>query len=60
MDTSSTAIVRILHLLAQQPEAQERLRKEITDARASAGDLNYNDLSALPYLDAVIRETLRL
>jgi cytochrome P450 len=60
MDTTSGALARILHILAQYPDVQERLRREITEARSSGGDLDYNDLSALPYLEAVIRETMRL
>jgi cytochrome P450 len=60
MDTTSGALARILHVLAQHPDAQERLRKEIVESRANGGDADYNDLDALPYLDAVIRETLRL
>ena len=62
MDTTSGALSRILYLLAQHTEVQEKLRQEIKDARAQAGgaDLDYNGLDGLPYLDAVIRETLRL
>lgn len=59
-DSTSTALSRIFHLLSQRPEVQDRLRKEIIEARAKDGDLGYNELWALPYLDAVIRETLRL
>lgn len=59
-DTTSGALSRIFHLLAQHPKAQDRLRKEIVEARAKGGDLDYNELSMLPYLDAIIRETLRL
>ncbi|KAI0056911.1 cytochrome P450 [Artomyces pyxidatus] len=60
-DTTSTALSRVLYLLAQHQSAQERLREEIMDAVAIAGDeLAYDDLVALPYLDAVCRETLRL
>ena len=51
---------RVLHLLAQHPDVQDRVRNEITEARASGGDLDYNQLLALSYLDAIIRETLRL
>ena len=60
MDSTSGAMARILHTLAQHPDVQERLRQEIVQSRASGGDLDYNDLVALPYVDAVIRETLRL
>nr|VWO96279.1 Uncharacterized protein [Ganoderma boninense] len=61
MDTTSNATSRILHLLAQHPNVQDKLRREILQARAAAGaDLDYDQLHALPYLDAVCRETLRL
>jgi cytochrome P450 len=60
MDTTSGSLARILYMLAQNPDVQERLRREITGGRASGGDLGYNDLADLPYLDAVIRETMRL
>ena len=61
MDTTSNALSRIIHLLAQHPEVQEKARREVIEARTAAGgDLNYDQLHALPYLDAVCRETLRL
>ncbi|PIL26606.1 cytochrome P450 [Ganoderma sinense ZZ0214-1] len=61
MDTTSNATSRILHLLAQHPHIQDRLRREVIQARAAAGgDLDYDQLHALLYLDAVCRETLRL
>lgn len=61
-DTTSNALARILHVLCVYPEAQDRLRKEIVEARSASGgdDLSYDDLVELPYLDAVCRETLRL
>lgn len=59
-DTTSNATARILHLLATHPEVQEKLRKEVLGARAEHGDLMYSELVALPFLDAVVRETLRL
>jgi len=58
-DTTANSICRILHLLAQNPKAQQRLREEIIEARQGT-DLSYDDLNQLPYLDAVLRETLRL
>ncbi|EDR02322.1 uncharacterized protein LACBIDRAFT_309740 [Laccaria bicolor S238N-H82] len=60
MDTTSGALSRTLHLLAQHQEVQEKLRREVTEARAKAGDLTYDGLVSLPYLDAVCRESLRL
>ncbi|KZP22742.1 cytochrome P450 [Athelia psychrophila] len=59
-DTTSSALSRIFYLLAQHPEAQGRLRDEICAARTQDGDLDYKQLDGLPYLDAVVRETLRL
>ncbi|OSD02190.1 cytochrome P450 [Trametes coccinea BRFM310] len=59
MDTTSNALTRVLHILAQRPEEQERLRAEVTEAR-NGNDLTYDALDRLPYLDAVCRETLRL
>ena len=59
MDTTSNALSIILHQLAKHPEAQAKLRQEILDAQ-NGGDLSYDHLIDLPYLDAVCRETLRL
>jgi len=59
MDTTSNMLSQILQILAERPDAQDRLREEIV--RASNGrDLSYDDLMGLPYMDAVIRETLRV
>lgn len=58
-DTTSSAMARIFHLLCLHSDVQDRLRKEVTDAHIS-GNISYDKLVALPYLDAVCRETLRL
>lgn len=60
MDTTSGALSRILFLLAEHPDVQEKLRQEITEAQAQGETLSYDALVSLPYLDAVCRETLRL
>lgn len=65
-DTTAAAVSRVLHTLATHPDAQERVRREVRHARAEAGakgtgtEWDYDALMALPYLDAVVRETLRL
>ncbi|OBZ67551.1 hypothetical protein A0H81_12337 [Grifola frondosa] len=59
MDTTSNALALTLDLLAQHPDVQDKLRKEIVEAR-DGRDLPYDELVGLPYLDAVCRETLRL
>ncbi|KAI0741674.1 cytochrome P450 [Daedaleopsis nitida] len=62
MDTTSGVLSHLLHLLADHPDVQERLRKEVIGARqeADGGHISYDRLVELPYLDAVCRETLRL
>lgn len=61
MDTTSNALSMTFSLLAEHPEVQEKLRKEIMEA-SSGGleDVDYDTLVSLPYLDAVCRETLRM
>ncbi|KAJ3539879.1 hypothetical protein NMY22_g4540 [Coprinellus aureogranulatus] len=60
MDTTTYATSRILHLLALHQDIQDKLRAEIRAAKARFnGEPDYDQLSSLPYLDAVIRETLR-
>lgn len=61
MDTTSGALSRVLHLLSQHPDSQQKLRQEILRAReVGSGELTYDELVSLPYLDAICRETLRL
>ncbi len=62
MDTTSSALSRILYLLAEHPDAQNKLRAELAEAKKANGgrELDYDKLVALPYLDAVCRETLRV
>ncbi|ORY84134.1 cytochrome P450 [Leucosporidium creatinivorum] len=64
-DTSSLTLIWTLSYLARNPTAQARLRTEIRDARRSAiaegrDELSHDDLESLSFLDAVVRETLRL
>lgn len=59
-DTTTLAVSRILHQLCQHQAVQEKLRNEVTAARKEHGDLNYDALMGLPFLDAVCRETLRV
>lgn len=61
-DSTSAGICTALYELASHPDAQERLRAEVTEARSAVagGEVAYDDLDNLPFLDAVCRETLRL
>ncbi|PIL26721.1 cytochrome P450 [Ganoderma sinense ZZ0214-1] len=62
MDTTSNALSLTLWRLAKHQDVQDRVRKEIREAREAAGgsDIAYDDLVSLPYLDAICRETLRV
>ena len=60
MDTTSNVLSQILHLLAQHQDVQTRLRSEILEARHGGQEISYDQLCALPLLDAICRETLRL
>ncbi|KAJ7478258.1 cytochrome P450 [Mycena latifolia] len=56
-DTTSSALGRCFHLLALHPDIQETLRAEILE---SPEQMDYDELGALPYLDAFVHEALRL
>lgn len=62
MDTTSTALSRTLHLLSQDQRVQGKLRSELLEAKERSGgeDLSFDELMGLEYLDAVVRETLRM
>ncbi|KAF6754459.1 cytochrome P450 [Ephemerocybe angulata] len=60
-DSTSSALSRILHVLCERVDWQDKLRAEIKDAQKKHGvRLDYDVLNALPLMDAVCRETLRL
>ena len=57
-ETTSTATAWGLFALTQNPEVQDKLRKELL--AVGTDNPTMDELNALPYLDAVVRETLRL
>ncbi|BGP48900.1 hypothetical protein JCM10450v2_004779 [Rhodotorula kratochvilovae] len=64
-ETTSTALTWTLWRLASDTKIQDKLRREIRAANAKAisegrDELDSRELDALPYLDAVSREILRL
>ncbi|KAK7060040.1 cytochrome P450 [Favolaschia claudopus] len=60
-DTMSSALARLLYCLAHDLPRQRQLREELAKARANTVDqLDFRAVTALPFLDAVYRETLRL
>ncbi|KAJ6619284.1 cytochrome P450 [Mycena sp. CBHHK59/15] len=56
-ETTSTATAWALHGLSINQAAQERLRDELL--RVSTDNPKMDELNALPYLESVVRETMR-
>ncbi|KIL70583.1 hypothetical protein M378DRAFT_66688 [Amanita muscaria Koide BX008] len=70
-DSVSLAIAWCIHLLSLHPDVQERVREELINflgpCTSSCGELSseasercWEIIDSLPFLDAVVRETLRL
>ncbi|OCH86066.1 cytochrome P450 [Obba rivulosa] len=57
-ETTSSATTWCLYALTQAPEAQRKLRAELFTLLTDTPTMD--ELNALPYLDAVVRETLRV
>ncbi|KAF8839261.1 cytochrome P450 [Paxillus ammoniavirescens] len=57
-ETTSTATTWALYALSQAPEVQTKLRKELFSIETETPSMD--DLVALPYLDSVVRETMRV
>ena len=58
-DTSSTALSWIFYFLAQHPDVQEKLRKEVKETLKER-EVCWETYDSMQYLAAVINETLRL
>jgi len=56
-DTTSAALFWTIHLLAKHADKREKLQQELADV---SGDVDVASLVKLPYLQAVICESLRL
>ncbi|KAF2667685.1 putative toxin biosynthesis cytochrome P450 monooxygenase [Microthyrium microscopicum] len=59
-ETTATALAGAVYLLAQNPEAMEKLQKEIRGAAKEASELTMAVVNGLPYLFAVLEEVLRI
>jgi cytochrome P450 len=57
-ETTSTATTWALFALTQSPEVQDKLRKELL--AVGTDNPTMDELNALSYLDAVVRESLRV
>ncbi|XP_044009989.1 probable cytochrome P450 6a14 [Aphidius gifuensis] len=59
-ETSSTLISMSLYELAFEPKVQEKLRNEIIETlKNNDGQLSYDVINSMKYLDMVMQETLR-
>lgn len=56
-ETTSTAMTWCLYQLTQSPDVQRKLRDELLEVPTDTPSMD--ELNALPYLEMVIRETLR-
>lgn len=59
-ETSSTTMAHALYEMALNPDIQDKLRNEMKEFHAkNNGNLKYEDIKEMKYLDKVFRETLR-
>ncbi|GLH10362.1 Probable cytochrome P450 6t1 [Gryllus bimaculatus] len=60
-ETSATALCFITYAIATHPEVQKRLQNEVDEAMMHTnGDLTYETVQGMKYLDMVVSEALRL
>ncbi|ESK89570.1 cytochrome p450 [Moniliophthora roreri MCA 2997] len=62
-ETTSSMLTWLMYELSRHPKDQERLFQEIKDTRnktGNEGDLTVNDYDSMPFLNAVIKEAMRL
>ncbi|KAG2651078.1 hypothetical protein PVAP13_1NG159800 [Panicum virgatum] len=59
-ETSSSAIEWAMAELLRCPEAMEKVREELRTVLGTRTEMEESDIAQLPYLQAVVKETLRL
>ncbi|KAF8966821.1 cytochrome P450 [Flammula alnicola] len=59
-ETTASGLAWTLWLLAKDPQAQQKLRDEVSPVFAETARPGYRDLKDLQWLDCVIQESLRL
>ncbi len=59
-ETTSTALGFVAHILVNRQDIQNRMREEVTDLLKREGRLDYNTVTELTYMEAVLFETMRM
>ncbi|WYZ42238.1 hypothetical protein EsH8_V_001133 [Colletotrichum jinshuiense] len=62
-DTTAISLSAIMYYLCKNPSTLQKLRKELDDAEAEgsiSNPITFRESQALPYLQAVVKESLRL
>jgi len=59
-ETSSVALTTTLYLLAQNPDAQNKARKEVLTLLGTENEPTYDLCMKMQYLNAVLKENLRI
>nr|B5UAQ8.1 RecName: Full=Cheilanthifoline synthase; Short=CHS; AltName: Full=Cytochrome P450 719A5 [Eschscholzia californica]ANY58153.1 CYP719A5 [synthetic construct]BAG75113.1 cheilanthifoline synthase [Eschscholzia californica] len=60
VDSTASTAVWALTFLVREPRVQEKLYKEIIDLTGGERSVKVEDVSKLPYLQAVMKETMRM
>ena len=58
-DTLSISLTYLLHEVGHRPDIQDEILTELSNFMTSGRDLTLKDVEKLPYLDAVVKESLR-
>ena len=59
-ETTSTLLFWSSYALAMNPDVQDKLHAVVKEAKEKSGELDYDTLQSIKYLDAFIHETLRV
>jgi cytochrome P450 family 3 subfamily A len=59
-ETTASLLSFLFYSLAIYPECQEKLLEEVLQNRDENGQIDYDTIVRMPYLDACVSETLRL